>query len=54
MEFVFYAEDLPALYTHVQEQGWLVDGELQRQPWRVDDFRIVDPDGYYLRITTLI
>jgi lactoylglutathione lyase len=51
VEFVFYTDDLPALYAQVQEQGWPVASTLARQPWGVDDFRLVDPDGYYLRIS---
>jgi uncharacterized glyoxalase superfamily protein PhnB len=25
---------------------------LQDQPWGLRDFRVVDPEGYYLRFTT--
>jgi hypothetical protein len=25
---------------------------IRTQPWGLRDFRIVDPDGYYLRVTT--
>jgi lactoylglutathione lyase len=24
---------------------------LREQPWGLHDFRVVDPDGYYLRVT---
>lgn len=51
VEFVLWAADLHALYAHVQERGWPISGALQRQPWGLDDFRLQDPDGYYLRLT---
>ena len=53
VEFVFYTDDLPALYAQVQEQGWPIASALEPRPWGVDDFRILDPDGYYLRISAL-
>lgn len=24
---------------------------LQRRPWGLEDFRVIDPDGYYIRVT---
>ncbi|MBE2225487.1 MAG: hypothetical protein IAF02_28385 [Anaerolineae bacterium] len=32
--------------------NWPLSGELQHQPWGLTDFRMLDPDGYYWRITT--
>ncbi len=52
VEFVLRVEDLRKLYAHVQAQGWPISGKLHHQPWGLDDFRLQDPDGYYLRITT--
>jgi lactoylglutathione lyase len=31
--------------------GWPLDDDLREQTWRLRDFRVLDPDGYYLRIT---
>ena len=25
--------------------------DIVRRPWGLQDFRVIDPDGYYLRIT---
>jgi hypothetical protein len=30
----------------------VIQEPLKEQPWGAEDFRIVDPDGYYWRITT--
>jgi lactoylglutathione lyase len=43
-------EELSALHEHCQARGTVVE-ELQQRPWGLRDFRLVDPDGYYLRIT---
>ena len=51
VEIVLEVEDLTALYAHVQAQAWPIASPLQRQAWGQVDFRLVDPDGYYLRLT---
>jgi len=43
-------EQLPVLQERCRDRGVVVE-PLQRRPWGLDDFRIVDPDGYYLRVT---
>ncbi|WP_366663858.1 hypothetical protein [Geobacillus subterraneus] len=29
-----------------------LESELKQQEWGMTDFRLTDPDGYYLRITS--
>ncbi len=43
-------QELSALYEHCQAHSTVVE-PLQRRPWGLQDFRLVDPDGYYLRVT---
>jgi lactoylglutathione lyase len=43
-------DDLSALYRRCQARG-VVAAALREQPWGLQDFRVVDPDGYYLRVT---
>ena len=52
VEIVIEVGDIEALYAHVQASGWPVSSELASHPWGLSDFRIIDPDGYYLRIST--
>jgi hypothetical protein len=52
IEIVFEVDDIESVYNHVLAQDWHVASGLQPQPWSLTDFRILDPDGYYLRITT--
>lgn len=37
--------------TRVIESGWPWSEEPQRRSWGLTDFRILDPDGYYVRVT---
>lgn len=52
VEIVLEVDDIDALYAHVQAQSWPISSPLQRQSWGLRDFRLVDPDGYYLRLTS--
>jgi lactoylglutathione lyase len=31
--------------------GWPITEDLRDRPWGLRDFRVLDPAGYYLRIT---
>ena len=49
-EIVFEVDDLPAYARRAQ----LVDAifePIARRPWGLRDFRVIDPDGYYIRVT---
>ncbi len=44
-------------YLHVERDrirlaGWPIDEDITRRPWGLQDFRVLDPDGYYLRFTS--
>jgi lactoylglutathione lyase len=43
-------DELAALYDWCRAQNVVVE-PLQLRPWGLQDFRVVDPDGYYLRLT---
>ena len=40
-----------AAAARVAEKGWPLAEPLTDRPWGLRDFRVVDPDGYYLRVT---
>jgi lactoylglutathione lyase len=44
------ADQVSALYERCRSHGALVE-PLQLRPWGLRDFRLSDPDGYYLRVT---
>ncbi len=51
VELVLEVDDVVAERDHVTAAGWPLAEDLQDRPWGLKDFRILDPAGYYLRIT---
>jgi predicted enzyme related to lactoylglutathione lyase len=51
VELVLEVDDLDAEFESVRQAGGEVTEGISEQPWGLRDFRICDPDGYYLRIT---
>ena len=51
VEIVMEVDDLKEERDYVVAAGWKLDADIDHQEWGLNDFRIVDPDGYYLRIT---
>ncbi|GMA52189.1 hypothetical protein GCM10025857_35460 [Alicyclobacillus contaminans] len=52
VEIVLEVDDVDELYERVQASGYPVSEPLLMRPWGLKDFRLQDPDGYYLRITS--
>jgi lactoylglutathione lyase len=52
VEIVLEVDDVESAYRHVVSQAWPRSAELRRQPWGLTDFRLLDPDGYYWRVTS--
>ncbi|MBA2276489.1 MAG: VOC family protein [Chloroflexia bacterium] len=52
VEIVFEVDDIAAYRDRVGASGHPLLDDLQLRPWGLTDFRIADPDGYYLRITS--
>ena len=52
VEIVLEVEDVDAAFEAVRGAGWAVAEPLRARPWGLRDFRLPDPDGYYLRVTT--
>jgi lactoylglutathione lyase len=48
---VLEVDDVVAERDRVTGAGWPLVEDLQDRPWGLKDFRILDPAGYYLRIT---
>jgi lactoylglutathione lyase len=43
-------DQLQAVYERCRQRA-VISEQLQLRPWGLHDFRLTDPDGYYLRIT---
>jgi lactoylglutathione lyase len=52
VEIVLEVDDLDAVMRRVESAGYAIAEPLQRRPWCLRDFRLADPDGYYIRVTT--
>jgi lactoylglutathione lyase len=51
VEIVLEVEDVDAALADVAGAGGRVVEPLRDRPWGLRDFRLIDPDGYYLRVT---
>jgi predicted enzyme related to lactoylglutathione lyase len=51
VELVLEVDDVAGERAHVVAAGWPLSEDLQDRSWGLTDFRILDPAGYYLRIT---
>jgi len=52
VEIVLEVSDVEDAYGRVKSQHWPVSTELKHRPWGLTDFRVQDPNGYYLRLTS--
>lgn len=52
VEIVLEVEDVSAHFDRVKQHGYTILSPLKKRPWGLTDYRVADPDGYYLRITS--
>ena len=52
VELVLEVDDLSAERDRVLAHNWPLAEDVTDRPWGLPDFRVLDPRGYYLRITT--
>jgi catechol 2,3-dioxygenase-like lactoylglutathione lyase family enzyme len=52
VEIVLEVEDLSAAVDAVGRAGFGLVEPPQARPWGLRDFRLADPDGYYVRVTS--
>jgi lactoylglutathione lyase len=52
VELVLEVDDVAGERDRVVTAGWPLDEDLQDRPWGLTDFRILDPAGYFLRVTS--
>lgn len=51
VELVIEVADVEESLKKVAASGYPVHSGLAKQPWGDRDFRLLDPDGYYIRVT---
>ena len=53
VEIVLEVDDVKTIFEKVRATGYKGNlSPLRKRSWGATDFRVVDPDGYYLRITS--
>jgi len=52
VEIVIEVEDVDAVLAAAEAAHLNVVKPMQARPWKARDFRLADPDGYFLRITS--
>ncbi|MXZ74286.1 MAG: hypothetical protein F4207_14805 [Gemmatimonadetes bacterium] len=52
VELVLEISDIGQFHAKMQQAGMAIREPLTEQPWGATDFRMLDPDGYYWRITS--
>ncbi|KAK7189240.1 hypothetical protein PSPO01_04827 [Paraphaeosphaeria sporulosa] len=52
VEIVLEVDDVMAERDRVVAAGYKLDADIAKQEWGLMDFRVTDPDGYYIRITS--
>lgn len=52
VELVVEVDDLDAAYERARSK-WPIETTLGLRPWGRRDFRVLDPDGFYVRVTSL-
>lgn len=51
-EIVLEVDDIQVMFDRVSDSGHKILTPLRERSWGATDFRIADPDGYYLRLTS--
>ncbi|CAI6086171.1 VOC family protein [Cohnella sp. JJ-181] len=52
VEIVLEVDDIAEYYKKIEDSQYPIHSTLTKRPWGTTDFRIVDPEGYYIRITS--
>lgn len=52
VEISVEVDDIDLLYERARALGFDIVKPIQDRPWKARDFRMADPDGYFLRFTT--
>ncbi|MDH2247098.1 MAG: hypothetical protein FH750_13520 [Pseudomonas stutzeri] len=52
VEFCFETTDIQSIYSQALSSGYPIFEKLTDQPWGKTDFRVIDPDGAYIRVSS--
>jgi catechol 2,3-dioxygenase-like lactoylglutathione lyase family enzyme len=52
VEVVVEVADVDEVYAAAKAAGLQIVKDIQDRPWKARDFRLADPDGFFIRITS--
>lgn len=53
VEFIIITDQVEELYNSIkQKEPNSIESDLKQQSWGMVDFRVIDPDGYYIRVSS--
>ncbi|WP_019152562.1 VOC family protein [Robertmurraya massiliosenegalensis] len=52
VEFIIVVDELERVYERCCKYNYPIEVEVEQYPWEMRGFKIIDPDGYFLRITS--
>ncbi|MCL6444173.1 MAG: VOC family protein [Alicyclobacillus sp.] len=53
VEIVLETKEIFDMYQRIQMMNYPIAEPITLRPWGLTDFRLLDPDGYYLRVTSM-
>ncbi|MFA1822925.1 VOC family protein [Virgibacillus oceani] len=51
-ELIIVVDELKKVYQRYLDHNYPIEIEVEKYPWDMRGFKIADPDGYFLRITS--
>lgn len=51
-ELIIVVDELEKVYQRCLNQNYPIEVEVEKYPWDMRGFKVADPDGYFLRITS--
>lgn len=52
VELIIVVDELETVYNRCLDNNYSIEVDIEKYPWDMRGFKIVDPDGYFLRITS--
>lgn len=53
VEFIILTDQVEELYKNIKQKNPnSIESDLKQQTWGMVDFRVIDPDGYYIRVSS--
>lgn len=51
-EMIIVVDELEGVYQRCLDNNYPIEVEVEKYPWEMRGFKVADPDGYFIRITS--